>query len=81
MLHAVGDEGVPVREIAEISAGRLGIPAVSVPPDQAEQYVGWLGRFWGTDGQATARITRDLLGWQLSRPGLIADLKENHYFT
>jgi nucleoside-diphosphate-sugar epimerase len=81
ILHAVGDEGVPIREVAEVFAAHLGIPAVSVRPEQAGQYVGFLGGFWGFDGPASAQITRDLLGWEPTRPGLIADLKEGHYFA
>jgi nucleoside-diphosphate-sugar epimerase len=80
VLHAVGDEGVPIREVAEIFAGQLGIPAVSVTAEQAGEYVGFLGGFWGVDGPASAQLTRDLLGWQPTRPGLIADLKAGHYF-
>jgi len=81
VLHAVGDEGVPIREVAEIFAAHLDVPAVSVTPGQAADYVGFLGSFWGFDGPASAQVTRDLLGWQPTRPGLIADLKEGHYFT
>jgi nucleoside-diphosphate-sugar epimerase len=81
VLHAVGDEGVPVREVAEIFAAHLGVPAVSVTPEQAGEYVGFLGGFWGFDGPASAQVTRDLLGWQPNRPGLITDLKEGHYFA
>ncbi|MFC6084993.1 SDR family oxidoreductase [Sphaerisporangium aureirubrum] len=81
VLHAVGDEGVPIREVAEVFASHLGVPAVSVTPERAGEYVGWLGGFWGVDGPASAQITRDLLGWQPTRPGLIADLKEGHYFA
>jgi len=81
VLHAVGDEGVRLREVAEIFAANLGVPAVSVTPEQAGEYVGFLGGFWGFDGPASAQITRDLLGWQPTRPGLIADLKEGHYFA
>jgi nucleoside-diphosphate-sugar epimerase len=81
VLHAVGDEGVPIREVAEIFAAQLGVPAVSVTAEQAGEYVGFLGGFWGFDGPASARITRDLLGWEPAGPGLIADLKEGHYFA
>ncbi|GAB3465100.1 SDR family oxidoreductase [Actinophytocola sediminis] len=81
VLHAVGDEGVPIREVAEIFAARLDVPAVSVTAEQAGEYVGWLGGFWGLDCPASAQLTRDLLDWQPTRPGLIADLKEGHYFT
>jgi nucleoside-diphosphate-sugar epimerase len=81
VLHAVGDEGVPIREVAEIFAAHLGVPAVSVTPEQAGEFVGFLGRFWGFDGPASTQITRDLLGWEPTRPGLIADLEEGHYFA
>jgi nucleoside-diphosphate-sugar epimerase len=81
VLHAVGDEGVPIREVAAIIAEQLGLPAVSVTAEQAGNYVGFLGGFWGVDGPASAQITRDLLGWEPTRPGLIADLKEGHYFA
>ena len=80
VLHAVGDEGVPIREVAEIFAAQLEVPAVSVLPEQAGDYVGFLGGFWGFDGPASAQLTRELLGWEPTRPGLIADLKEGHYF-
>jgi nucleoside-diphosphate-sugar epimerase len=80
VLHAVGEEGVAIREVAEAFAESLGIPAVSVAPEQAGEYVGFLGGFWGVDGPASAQITHDLLGWEPTRPGLIADLKEGHYF-
>jgi len=81
VLHAVGDEGVPIREVAEVFAAHLGLPAVSVAPEQAGEYVGFLGRFWGFDGPATAQATRDLFGWEPTRPGLLADLEEGHYFA
>jgi len=80
-LHAIGDEGVPIRAVAEVFASHLGVPAVSVTPEQAGEYVGWLGGFWGLDSPASAQITRDLLGWEPTRPGLIADLEQDHYFA
>jgi hypothetical protein len=52
-----------------------------VTPEQVGDFVGWLGRFWAVDRLASAQITRDLLGWEPTRPGLIADLKEGHYFA
>lgn len=81
VLHAVGDEGVPIRAAAEIIASRLALPLTSVPAEKAGDYVGFLGRFWGTDGPASARITRNLLGWRPVRPGLIDDLEQGHYFA
>ncbi len=80
-LHAIGDEGVPIREVADVFAEHLDVPAVSVAPEQAGDYLGWLGLFWGLDSPASAAITRELLGWQPTRPGLIADLGEGHYFA
>jgi nucleoside-diphosphate-sugar epimerase len=85
VLHAVGDEGVPIREVAETFAAHLHLPAISVTPDQVRDqvrdYVGWLGGFWGIDGPAAADITRALTGWRPTRPGLIADLDRSRYFT
>ncbi len=81
VLHAVGEEGVPIREVAEAFAAHLGVPAVSVTAEQAGEYVGFLGGFWGIDGPAANEITRDLLRWQPAHPALIADLKEGHYFA
>jgi nucleoside-diphosphate-sugar epimerase len=81
VLHAVGDEGIPIRQMAEIFAAHLDVPAVSVTPGEAGQYVGFLGGFWGFDGPASAHITRQLLGWEPLRQGLIADLEEGHYFA
>lgn len=70
-----------IREVAEIFAAHLDIPAVSVTPEQAGEYVGFLGGSWGFDGPASAQITRDLLGWEPTHPGLTADLREGHYFA
>jgi nucleoside-diphosphate-sugar epimerase len=81
VLHAVGDEGVPIRKIAEVFASHLDVPAVSVTPEQAGEYVGWLSAFWGLDSPASAQMTSELLGWKPTRPGLIADLEEGHYFA
>jgi nucleoside-diphosphate-sugar epimerase len=81
VLHAVGEGGVPIREVAEVFAERLGVPAVSVTAEQVGEYVGWLGGFWRVDGPASAEITRDLVGWRPTGPGLIADLGQGHYFA
>ncbi|MEV4627446.1 SDR family oxidoreductase [Micromonospora sp. NPDC049523] len=81
VLHAVGDEGVPIRTVAETLAAQLHVPAVSVSAEEAGDYVGWLGGLWTVDGPASAQITRDLLGWRPTGPGLIADLQQGHYFS
>lgn len=79
-LHAVADEGVPVRDIAQVIGHKLGLPSVSIPPEDAPAHFGFLGPFVALDGPASSALTRELLGWQPTQPGLIADLDEGHYF-
>ena len=80
VLHAVGDEGVPFRAIAETIGGQLGLPTASVAPAQALEHFGFLGLFAGLDSPASAAITRDLLEWQPTGPSLLEDLGEDYYF-
>lgn len=77
VLNAVGDEGVPVREIAEAIGRQLDLPARSVP---AGEYGGMLVPLLSTDMPASSAITQELLGWKPTRPGLIEDIDEGHYF-
>ena len=76
-LHAVGDEGVPIRDIAAVIGRHLDLPAASVP---AEDF-GWLGHILAIDQPASGAQTRALLGWQPVQPGLIEDLDKGHYFA
>ena len=76
-LHAVGDEGVPVRDIAEVIGRHLNLPTASVPAGD----FGWLGQILSIDQPASAALTRDLLGWRPVQPGLIEDLDKGHYFA
>jgi nucleoside-diphosphate-sugar epimerase len=78
VLNAVGDEGVPVREIAEAIGRHLGLPARSLP---ATEYDGMLVHLLSTDMPASSAITQDLLGWKPTHPGLIEDIEQGHYFT
>lgn len=80
--HAIGDEGIPFREIAEAIAARLGIPAVSIPPDELmlPGYFGFLAAVATLDLPASNAITRQALGWVPVQPGLIEDLDNGHYF-
>jgi nucleoside-diphosphate-sugar epimerase len=80
VLHAVGEEGVPFRDIAEAIGRGLGVPTKSIAPEQAIEHFGHLGPFAGLDFPATAAITRELLGWKASGPTLIEDIDEGHYF-
>jgi nucleoside-diphosphate-sugar epimerase len=80
--HAVGDEGIPFREIAEAIGSRLKLPAVPIPPDalMLPGYFGFLANLVTLDVPASNLITRRTLGWEPSQPGLIADLDNGHYF-
>ncbi len=80
-LHGVADTGIPRRIIAETIAGRLGVEAKSVTDDQAPQYLGFLAAFAGLDNPTSNDITRELLGWEPTHPGLIDDVNTGHYFA
>ncbi|GAA4607150.1 SDR family oxidoreductase [Actinoallomurus liliacearum] len=79
-LHAVTDEGVPIREVAEVIGRHLDLPVVSVSPEDAGEHFGWLAGFIGADAPASSALTRELLGWQPTQPGLLDDLDKGHYF-
>ncbi|MFC9328026.1 SDR family oxidoreductase [Kitasatospora sp. NPDC057015] len=80
-VHAVADEGVPIRTVAEVIGRHLDLPVASVSPDSAAGHFGWLAPFLGMDGPASSAHTRELLGWQPTGPGLIDDLEKGGYFT
>jgi nucleoside-diphosphate-sugar epimerase len=79
-LHGVGEEGIPVREIAEVIGRGLGLPVVGIPPEEAAGHFGFLGAFFALDCPASSAATQLLLGWHPAQPGLIADLEQGHYF-
>jgi nucleoside-diphosphate-sugar epimerase len=79
-LHGVAEEGIPFREIAGAIGRQLGVPAVSIPPEEAAGYFGFLAMFAGLDNPASSALTRQLLGWQPEHPGLLDDLAQGHYF-
>lgn len=72
--HAVAEEGVPMRGIAEAIGRRLNIPVKSIAAEEAQAYFGWLAMFAGHDVPASSEQTRKTLGWQPTGPGLIADI-------
>jgi nucleoside-diphosphate-sugar epimerase len=80
VLHAVGDEGVPFREIAAAMGRHLGVPAASVSPVEAVEHFAHLGHFVGLDSPATATVTRELLAWEPTGPSLLMDLEQDHYY-
>jgi nucleoside-diphosphate-sugar epimerase len=79
-LHAVGDEGIPVRQIAETIGRNLNLPVVSIKPDEAEEYLTFLAFFLQLDNPTSSALTQQLLDWKPTHPGLIADMDEGHYF-
>ncbi|MDQ0395567.1 SDR family oxidoreductase [Labrys monachus] len=72
--HAVTEEGVATRDIAEAIGRRLKLPVKSIPPQEASDFFGWLAMFAGQDLPASSAQTRAALGWEPVGPGLIADL-------
>ncbi|WLE62493.1 SDR family oxidoreductase [Burkholderia plantarii] len=80
--HAIADDGIPFRKIAEAIGSRLNLPAVSIPADvlMLPGYFGFLSNLVTLDLPASNVITRQTLGWKPARPGLLADLDNGHYF-
>jgi nucleoside-diphosphate-sugar epimerase len=79
--HAVAEEGVPVRDIAEAIGRGLKVPVVSKSPQEAAAHFGWLGLFVGHDLTGSSVETQRRLGWRPTGPGLIADLDRVHYLA
>jgi nucleoside-diphosphate-sugar epimerase len=77
--HAVAEEGVPAREIAEALGRGLKVPVVSKSPEQAAEHFGWLAMFAGLDMPASSALTQQRLGWRPTGPGLISDLERMQY--
>ncbi|GAA2500256.1 SDR family oxidoreductase [Streptomyces longisporus] len=80
-LHAVGEEGVPFRDIAAVIGSHLDVPVRSITAEEAPDHFGWLAHVVGLDVPASNTLTRKWLGWEPAGPGLIEDLEEGHYFT
>lgn len=77
--HAVAEEGVAVRDIAQVVGAGLHLPVVSLSQEEATQHFGWLGVFAGMDLPASSAWTRERLGWNPTGPDLIDDLKRMDY--
>ena len=78
--HAVAEEGVPARDIAESIGRGLKVPVVSLSPEKAAAHFGWLAMFASLDMPASSAQTQQRLGWHPTGPGLIADLDKMRYF-
>jgi nucleoside-diphosphate-sugar epimerase len=77
--NAVAEEGVAVREIAEVLGRGLKVPVVALSQEEAGAHFGWLGPFAGWDMPASSAQTQERLGWHPTGPGLIADLEQMQY--
>ena len=77
--HAVAEEGVAVRQVAEAIGAGLGIPTVSLSPAEAADHFGWLAPFAGLDMPASSAWTRERLGWEPTGESLITDLEQMNY--
>ena len=77
--HAVAEEGVAVRDIAEAIGQGLKIPVVSLTPEEAPAHFGWLAPFAGLDFPASSAQTRQRLGWNPTGPSLMTDLHNMDY--
>jgi nucleoside-diphosphate-sugar epimerase len=80
-LHANGEEGIPVRDIAETIGRHLGVPTGSIAPQDAPTHFGFLTPLIGLDNPTSNTWTQELLGWSPNGPGLLTDLDKGHYFA
>lgn len=80
VLHGVADEGVTIRAIAEVIGRHANMPVAAVAAEDADAHFGFLARVLGLDMPASNTLTRELLGWQPTHPGLIDDLDNGHFF-
>jgi nucleoside-diphosphate-sugar epimerase len=79
IVHAIAEEGIAARLIAEAIGRNLGLPVISIDREDAMEHFGWIGHFFGADATASNDLTRELLGWSPTGPGLIEDLDAGHY--
>ncbi len=78
--HAVADEGIPLKTIAEIIGRRMGLPVKSISPEEAPRHFDWFTAFASMDSAASSKRTRRELGWQPTKIGLVEDLDSTTYF-
>jgi nucleoside-diphosphate-sugar epimerase len=77
--HAVAEEGIPVRTIAEVIGRGLKVPVAAMSPDETAAHFGWLAMFAGLDLPASSAQTQERLQWHPTGPGLITDLEQMHW--
>jgi nucleoside-diphosphate-sugar epimerase len=79
VLHAVAEEAIPTRDIAAALGAFLGVPAASIPAEQAASHFGWMAGFFGADAPASSAKTRETLGWSPDGPTLSEDIAAGAY--
>ena len=77
--HAIAEEGVPFRQIAEAIGRQIGVPAKSLTPEQTEGHFGGLAMWVAGNGPASSQWTRTVLDWEPREVGLIADIERPDY--
>lgn len=79
-FHAVAEQGVALKDIAEAIARQFNLPVVSKSPEEAGEHFGWFAPFMGIDAPTSSERTRALLDWEPKQPGLLEDLARPDYF-
>ena len=79
VLHAVAEEGIATRAIAQAIAHIQGLAVASIAPDRTQAHFDWIGQFFGVDTPASSAVTRALLGWTPREPTLLEDIAAGHY--
>jgi nucleoside-diphosphate-sugar epimerase len=81
VLHGIAEQGVPLLEVAEVIGRHLAVPVISLSPHEATENFGWLAGLLAADIPSSSPLTRELLDWHPTQPGLIEDLEKGHYFS
>jgi nucleoside-diphosphate-sugar epimerase len=79
VVHAVGEEGIPTRAIAEALGTAIGVPVASIAPEDAADHFDWIARFFATDIVASSTLTQERYGWTPTGPGLLEDIAAGAY--
>jgi nucleoside-diphosphate-sugar epimerase len=80
-LHAVAEEGLALRKIAEAIGAGLAVPVRGIAADEAQGHFDWLARFVAIDNPSSSALTRGSLGWQPQEADLLADMRDSGYFS
>ncbi|MDR6611294.1 SDR family oxidoreductase [Leifsonia sp. 1010] len=81
VVHAIAEQGVPTRDIAEAIGAGLGVPAASIDPADVDAHFGWIGRIFALDLRASSALTQRRFDWEPTGPTLLEDLAAGSYFA